>query len=113
MTPTQTGVICFALCVMLMAVFIPALHRLKNRDEWYEEGWNDCYESHNGFAMSEEDKRVLKELKSAVWAHLKATGYQRSGDKKKLDQIGDIQVLKAYVWETCIYRREHERMNGK
>ena len=103
---TVVGAVCFGICIFLAVVVLPYVNHMQTIDEAYDEGWEACMDAHDLFEMTPDDERVLKELKSALWAHMKNKGYQRSGDKKKLDRVADFGSLKASVWETLVLRKE-------
>ena len=86
----------------------PMAVRRQTEDDIYYEGWEACMDAHNAFEMTDDDKAVLIEMKSAMWQYLKANNLNKKGDKGKLDGVEDFADFKAYVWETCIYRKEQE-----
>lgn len=101
MTINQVGIIGFALAVCICALIIIAMTKLKGKDEWYEEGWRDCYNYHKCFEMSSDDEIVLKHLKSALRSYAEAKGYKAKGDIKKISQISDFKELNEVTWEIC------------
>lgn len=106
MTPTQAGVIGFAVCVAIIAVLLPALYKLEGRDHWYNEGWCDCEDAHHKYEMTPDDELVLKELKKAMWEYIKMKELQKNGDKKRLSESKDFADFRQYVWEVCVWRKE-------
>lgn len=109
MATVQTvGIIAFGLCLLLVATVLPLAVRRQAEDDIYYEGWEACMDAHDNFEMSDDDKAVLVEMKSAVWLYLRKNNLNKRGDKTVLNGVEDFASLKAYVWETCIYRREHE-----
>ena len=109
MATVQTvGIIAFGLCLLLVATVLPMAVRRQTEDDIYYEGWEACMDAHDNFEMSDDDKAVLIEMKSAIWQYLKANDLNKRGDKGKLDKVEDFADMKAYVWETCIYRKEQE-----
>lgn len=102
---TAVGIVCFGICIFLVALVLPYVNHMQTLDDAYDEGWEACMDAHDRFEMTPDDEKVLKELKSALWAYMKSNKYQRSGDKKKLDSVADFGSFKAYVWETLIHRK--------
>lgn len=101
--------------LLIFAVLIIALHavsKMNSRDEWYEEGWRDCEKAHRLFEMTNDDKLVLKHLKSAFRAYMDANGYRRKGDVKKLSKIEDFGEFKHFVWDVCEQGKVQKKKRG-
>lgn len=107
MTLNQIGTLGFLTSITLLVILIPALLNLSTKNDWYEQGWRDCYESHKRFEMSADDYVVLKHLKKALRAYIKSENYQTRGDVKKVAGIENFDDLNHVTWEIC--QRESRR----
>lgn len=105
MSSNQVGVVCFLLALGMLALILPAILKLKGRDEWYSEGWLDCVKAYKHFEMTADDEIVLKHLKSALRAYIDAKGYRQKGDVKRIAQIKDFEELRHTTWEICCRRK--------
>lgn len=106
MAPNFMAIIALTMIAVMLLILLPCVFNLQSRDHWYDQGWSDCNEAHHQFAMTPEDMQVLRELKFALRAHIKAKGYQCKGDIKKIDRAENLEDLKHVVWEICILRKE-------
>lgn len=101
MTPQETCAIALVVIAVLLIVVLPKIVSMQGRDHWYDQGWKDCEKAHNHFELTPDDEIVLRHLKLALRAYIKAKRYQRKGDVKKVAQIDDFGSLKHATWEIC------------
>lgn len=112
-TSNQMGVLGFLLAIMIGAFLLPAVHKLKGREEWYEEGWQDCLGTYKNFGMSADDEIVLRHLKSALRAYVDLKGYRRKGDVKLMSKIENFDDLKDITWQICEREKKGKKKCSK
>lgn len=101
MSPIEAGLLAMIAIGAIVIVGLVVMNEAECREKWYEEGFRACLKLHRDFEITEDDKLVVKHLKSALKAYIKAKGYQRKGDIKRIQAINDFEDLKNAVWEIC------------
>lgn len=88
--------------------FIGYMMNIKGFNAGYDNGWRDCEKAHRYFEQSEDEEKVLKEMRTATKSHIKRTGVYKRGDMKILDNAENIGELKHAVHDICILRKEQQ-----
>lgn len=109
MSPQGTALIAIGCIILLLIVGLHGATRLEGREMWYDEGWRDCEKAHNNYWMTPDDEEVLKHQKLAFKAYIRAKGYRRRGDIKKIDTAENFEDLRHLVWNICVSRRTDEK----
>ena len=105
MSNTQGAVLGLCMLAGVLALIIPALFRLQGRDEWYEEGWQDCRKYYKDFEPTDDDTLLLRHMQEALILYIKVKDIKRRGDIKKVRSTENLEDLKHVAWELCEGRK--------
>lgn len=103
------GVVAIAFAGMLitavMIILAMACEKAHEKDQ-YHEGWMDRARLEEACEMSPDDEAVLREMKKAWKAYLRANCLYKKGDSGKVDFARNFKEFKDVVWDTTIRRKE-------
>lgn len=77
-----------------------------NGDRDYHQGWADHAALMKAYEESPDDEALLKEMKRALKAYIRAEKLHRKGDSGRIDKTTDWKEFKDVAWNTTVRRRE-------
>ena len=95
------------LCFGVVTYYIGYMANINGHNAGYDEGWRDCEKAHRYFEQTDDEEKVLAEIRNATKKHIKESGNYKRGDMKALDMAKDVSELKHLIYNICVLRKEN------